>query len=194
MATSTEREGLHSTEWAGKGALSQKSIENLVGSDFYPALQHPSQTHENASTEPFSAAPGACGTRVILPLPWSWLIDLCFEPNNFCEELKKNCKSSWRSGTVPAGVSWSPCGAEVAFVFCKLGLRCSSSRCWASFETFCNSFFTPTHAENDTLPGLHGELSNTFLPERHTGSNSSQIRGTSQGLHQLSSPPSTQQV
>lgn len=29
------------------------------------------------------------------------------------------------------------------------------------------------------LPGLHGELSNTFQLERHTGSNSSQIRGTS---------------
>lgn len=68
LANSTEREGLHNTEWAGKGVLIQKSIENLVRSDFYPVLQQPSQTHKNASTEPFSAAPGAVVGHVILPL------------------------------------------------------------------------------------------------------------------------------
>lgn len=57
------------TEWAGKGALIQKNIENLVRPDLYPILQQPSQTRENASTEPFSAAPGASGGCVILPLP-----------------------------------------------------------------------------------------------------------------------------
>lgn len=71
LANSTEREGLHNIEWAGKGALIQKSIENLVSSDFYPALQQASQTHENSSTEPFSAAPGASGRCAILPLPRS---------------------------------------------------------------------------------------------------------------------------
>lgn len=69
LANSTQHEGLHNTEWAGKGALIQKNIENLVRPDLYLVLQQPSQTHENASTEPFSAAPGASGGCVILPLP-----------------------------------------------------------------------------------------------------------------------------
>lgn len=190
LGNSTKCEGLHNTEWAGKVALIQKSIENFVRSDFYSILQQPSQTHENASTEPFSAAPEARGRCIVLPLPWSWLIDLCFEPNNFCEELKR-LQEQLKEWHCSCQSQLMPMRSGGAIYVLQMGLSCSSSHCWASTETFCNSFFAATHAENDTLPGLHGELSNTFLLERHAGSNSSQIRGNSQ---QLSSPPATPQL
>lgn len=186
LGNSTKCKGLHNTEWAGKGALIQKGIENLVRSGFYSILQEPSQTHENASTEPFSAAPEARGRCIILPLPWSWLTDLRLEPNNFCEELKK-LQEQLKEWHCSCQCQLLPMRSGGAICVLQMGLSCSSSHCWASLETF----FAATHAENDTLPGLHGELSNTSLLERHAGSNSSQIGGTSQ---QLSSPPSTPQL
>lgn len=66
-ANSTVWEGLHITQWTSKGVLIQKSTEHLINSDFYPALQQPSQTHGSATTESVSPAPVAGG--VILPLP-----------------------------------------------------------------------------------------------------------------------------
>lgn len=189
MANSTECEDLHNTEWAGKGALIQKSIENLVRSYFYPILQQPSQTHKNASTEPFSAALGAGGRCVILPLPWSWLIDLCFGPKKFCEELKKIARAVREvalflpvSADPHAERRWHSCFANGP----ELQLISLLSFFWNFLQQL---FYTHPRRERHTSRAAW-ELSNTFLLERHTGSNSSQIWGTFQCLYQLSSSSS----
>lgn len=74
------------------------------------------------------------------------------------------------SADVCAKSGWHSRFANGSGLFAR---SCSFSHCCqASFETFWNIFFTLAHTENDTLPKLFGELSNTLLLGSHTSSSS----------------------